>query len=58
MAGSFVLYLTDRYGLPAVLAFIGGASRTDSLATIQTRMLAAFGTSLEEAEADWLATIR
>ena len=58
MAGSFVLYLTERFGLPSVLTFVRGSARTDSLTTIQARMLAVFGLSVEEAEAGWLAMLR
>jgi hypothetical protein len=58
MAGSFVLFLTDRFGMPAMQAFIRGASRDDSLATVRTRMDTVFGTSLEQAEAEWLALLR
>lgn len=58
MAGSFVLYLTERFGLPAVLTFFTNATRGDSLATIQSRMQATFGLSVEQAEAGWLDTIR
>lgn len=58
MAGSFVLYLTERFGLPAMLTFARDGSRGDSLARIRSGMQAAFGLSLEQAEADWLEAIR
>lgn len=54
MAGSFVLYLTERFGLPAVLGFFRGAAREDSLTTTRARLQAAFAVTLEEAEAGWL----
>jgi hypothetical protein len=58
MAGSFVLYLTERFGLPSVLDLLrGGGGATESFATIQTRMHAIFGLSVEEAERDWLAML-
>jgi hypothetical protein len=57
MAGSFVLYLTDRFGMPALQAFVRGATRNDSAGTVRSRMAAAFGVSLEEAEADWLVLL-
>lgn len=58
-AGSFVRFLMDRYGTPAVLRFFreaGGGS--ESLATIQSRTQTVFGRSLEAVEADWLAFLR
>lgn len=58
MAGSFVLYLTERFGLPAVLDSFRGATRSDSLAAIRTRMSTVFGVSLDDAEAGWLETLR
>jgi len=58
MAGSFVLYLTDRFGMPALQAFMRGASRDDSLAVVRDRMQSAFGVSLEQAEAEWLGLLR
>jgi hypothetical protein len=57
MAGSFVLYLTERYGLPSVLAFLKGEGPMESLAAIQARMRSVFGVSVEEAEAGWLAML-
>jgi hypothetical protein len=58
MAGSFVLYLTERFGLSSTLALFRGAAREDSLPAIRSRMQAAFGVSLEEAEAAWLEMLR
>lgn len=57
MAGSFVLYLTERFGLPSVLAFLRGGGRDESLATIQARMQSVFGVSVEAAESGWLAVV-
>ena len=57
MAGSFVLYLTERFGLPSVLAMLRGEGPMESLATIQARMRQVFGLSVEEAESGWLAMI-
>jgi len=57
MAGSFVLYLTERFGLPAVLDLLRGGGGTESLATIQARTRAVFGRSIEELESDWLAML-
>jgi hypothetical protein len=58
MAGSFVLFLTDRFGMAAVQAFVRASTRDDSLATIRARMEAAFGASLEQAEVEWLTALR
>ena len=58
MAGSFVLYLTERFGLPAVLRYFTDTARGDSLATIQSGVQMAFGLSVEQAEADWLEMLR
>jgi hypothetical protein len=58
MAGSFVLYLTERFGLPSVLNMLrGGGGAMESLATIQGRMRSVFGLSVEELESDWLAML-
>jgi hypothetical protein len=54
MAGSFMLHLTERYGLPSVLEFLRGGGSSESLATIQARMRTVFGVSVEEAESSWL----
>jgi len=58
MAGSLVLHLTERFGLPAVLRFFRTDNRDESLDTIRARVQAAFGVSLDEAEASWLAMLR
>lgn len=58
MAGSFVLYLTERFGLPSVQAFFRNSTRGDSLNTIRARMQSAFGVTIEQAEADWLEMLR
>jgi hypothetical protein len=57
LAGSFVLHLTERFGLPAVRRFFQTANRDDSLAAIRERIQAAFGVSLEDAESSWLAML-
>ena len=54
MAGSFMLHLTERFGLPSVLQFLRGDGPNESLATIQARMRSVFGVSLEEAESSWV----
>jgi hypothetical protein len=58
VAGSFVLFLQERFGLARVLDFFRTGGRDDSLAAIQSRFQQAFSTSLDEAEADWLATLQ
>lgn len=58
MAGSFVLYLTEHFGLPAVLGFFRGGARDESLATTRARLQAALGVTLEEVESGWLETLR
>ncbi|MFN8573064.1 MAG: hypothetical protein U0132_13525 [Gemmatimonadaceae bacterium] len=58
MAGSFVLFLQEQYGLPRVLAFFQDGSRDDTLTQIQSRFQVVFGKELDAAEADWLATIQ
>ena len=57
MAGSFVLYLTERFGLPSTLAFLRGEGRDESLATIRARMQSVFGLSMEDAESGWVAML-
>lgn len=58
MAGSFVLFLQERFGLARVLAFFRTGGRDDSLADIQSKFQQAFGRGLDDVEADWLATIQ
>lgn len=57
-AGSFVRYLTERFGMPAVLAFFRGSTRDDSLASIRVRVQDAFGRTLDDIEAAWLVFLR
>jgi hypothetical protein len=59
VAGSFVLHMTERFGLPAVLRFFRGVNnREESLETIRARLQAVFGAPLEDIEAGWLAMLR
>jgi hypothetical protein len=59
VAGSFVLHMTERFGLPAVLQFFQRVNnREESLDTIRARIQAVFGVSLEDVEASWLAMLR
>ena len=59
IAGSFVLHMTERFGLPAVLQFFRGVNnREESLDTIRARVQAVFSVPLEDIEATWLAMLR
>ena len=59
MAGSFMLYLTERYGLETVLRFFAqGGGRDESLGTIRSRMDSVFGASLDDIERGWLDMLR
>lgn len=58
MAGSFVLHLTERFGLPAVLRFFQANNRDETLEAIRARMQATFNVALEEAETSWLTMLR
>lgn len=58
MAGSFVLHLIDRFGLPAMLRFFQTTNRDESLDAIRARVQLVFGVTLEDAEAAWLTAIR
>ena len=55
---SRVLFLQERFGLTRVVAFFRSGARDDSLASIESKFQAAFGKSLDETEADWLATLQ
>jgi hypothetical protein len=57
-AGSFVLYLTERFGMPAVLRFFEVNDRNESLDTIRARVQAVFGMPLEDLESGWLSMLR
>lgn len=59
VAGSFVLHMTERFGLPAVLQFFRGVNnRDESVTVIRARMRSVFGVALEEIEQNWLAMLR
>jgi hypothetical protein len=55
IAGSFVRYLIDTYGISAVLKLFPGASYSDSPATTMSRFQDVFGKSFTDAEQDWHA---
>ena len=58
MAGSFVLHLTERFGLPAVLRSFQTNNRDETLDAIRARIQTVFGVSLEDVESSWLAVLR
>ncbi len=57
IAGSFVRFLIDTYGMAPLKSFFAASTRTDSPGAIQSRFQSAFGVSLAAAEAAWLARI-
>lgn len=58
LAGSFVLHLTERFGLSAVLRFFQTSNRDETLDGIRAHIKAVFGVSLDEIENSWLAMLR
>ena len=58
IAGSFVLFLEERFGLDQVLAFFRVSRLDDPLATIRSRFQQTLGASLDEAEAEWLTMLQ
>jgi hypothetical protein len=58
IAGSFVRYLIDTYGITAVLKLFPGASHSDSPATTMSRFQDVFGKSFTDAEQDWHAFLK
>jgi len=56
-AGSFLLYLIDRFGMERMLTFFRSSRRDDSRARIEANIAATWGHSLELLEADWLAFV-
>jgi hypothetical protein len=54
-AGSFVRFLIDAYGMSPLLDLFERGTRDDTVVRIRESFLAAYGFSLEEAEAAWLA---
>jgi hypothetical protein len=56
-AGSFLAFLTARYGMDPVLAFFRTSGRDDPLGSIELRFQRAFGVTLATAEAEWLAFV-
>jgi hypothetical protein len=58
VAGSFVLFLQERFGLPRVLDFFRVSGRDDTLSVVRSRFQQVFGATLDQTEADWLATLQ
>ena len=58
MAGSLVLHLTERFGLPAAIRFFQTNNRDETLDAIRARVQTVFGVSLEDVEISWLAMLR
>jgi hypothetical protein len=58
VAGSFVLFMTQRFGLPALLQLFHESDRDESVDAIRARIRATLGVSLEDIEASWLTMLR
>ena len=58
VAGSFVRYLIDVYGLARMKSFLTGASFDDAATRTTTRFQAAYGKSLDAAWAEWRTWLR
>jgi len=56
-AGSFVAFLITRFGIDRMVPLFSTSTRDDAPGTIRMRFEQAFGTTLENAEADWLAFV-
>jgi hypothetical protein len=57
-AGSFVLHMTERFGIAGIILFFRTNNRDESLDAIRGRFLSVYGVSLEDVEASWLAMLR
>jgi hypothetical protein len=53
VAGSFIEYLSETYGVSQVLQLFTGATYNDSAATTEARFQQVFGISFAQAEQDW-----
>ena len=58
LAGSFVRYLIDHHGLPAMKMYLHGSAFGDSAARTRTAFLAAYGITLDAAWSAWQESIR
>jgi hypothetical protein len=56
-AGAFVAFLITRFGMDPLLQFFRISARDDPVEVIRQRFAAAFGATLDAAEADWLASL-
>ena len=57
LSGSFVRYLIDHHGWPAMKTFLHGRSFNDSATRTRTAFLAAYGISVDAAWTAWQASI-
>jgi hypothetical protein len=53
IAGSFVKFLVDRYGIDPMMAFFRPASRTETLPSMEHRFVGLYGMALADAERLW-----
>lgn len=58
VAGSFVRYLLDQYGLLRMKTFFAGSSAGDSDLRTVTRFIGAYGKTVDEAWTEWRAWLR
>jgi hypothetical protein len=57
-AGSFVLHMTERFGIAGIILFFRTNNRDESLDAIRARFLSVYGVSLEDIEQSWLSMLR
>lgn len=58
IAGSFVRYLIDTYGLARMKTLLNGASFDDAASRTQGRFLAAYGVTVDSAWSEWRTWLR
>lgn len=58
VAGSFVRFLIDRYGLARMKAFVSGSAFDDSALRTVTRFIGAYGKTVDEMWTEWRAWLR
>lgn len=56
-AGSFVLFLVERYGIGALREFVRTSSGDESRGVIEARIRTVWGTTLADAQAEWLTLV-
>jgi hypothetical protein len=57
VSGSFVRYLIDEHGWPAMKTYLNGRDFDDSAAATRAAFLAAYGFSVDQAWTEWRASI-